>query len=54
MLLLYFTLIHMVGAPFPRYSFPLRPLFYGLALFPVQVLQASLRKFYFAGPRDNA
>jgi hypothetical protein len=53
-LLLYFTLIHIVGAPFPRYSFPLRPLLYGLALFPVQVLQASLRKFYFAGPRDNA
>ena len=48
LLLLYFTLIHMVGAPFPRYSFPLRPFLYGLALFPVQVLEASLRKFYCA------
>lgn len=52
LLLLYFTLIHMVGAPFPRYSFPLRPLLYGFALFPVQVLEASLRKFYWPGRPD--
>jgi hypothetical protein len=32
-LLLYFTAIHMVGAPFPRYAIPLRPLFYGMAVF---------------------
>jgi hypothetical protein len=32
-LLLYFTAIHMVGAPFPRYSIPLRPLLYGMAIF---------------------
>jgi hypothetical protein len=33
LLLLFFTLIHMWGAPFPRYSVPLRPMIYGMALF---------------------
>jgi hypothetical protein len=33
LLLVYFTLIHMIGAPFPRYSIPLRPFSYGMALF---------------------
>lgn len=32
-LLLYFTAIHVVGAPFPRYSIPLRPFLYGMAIF---------------------
>ena len=32
-LLLYFTLLHMIGAPFPRYSVPLRPFQYGMALY---------------------
>lgn len=29
--LIYFTGLHMIGAPFPRYSVPLRPLLYGAA-----------------------
>jgi len=33
LLLIYFTFIHMLGAPFPRYSIPLRPFFYGMAVF---------------------
>ena len=32
LLLIYFIAIHMVGAPFPRYSVPLRPYMYGMAL----------------------
>ena len=32
---LYFILLHMIVAPFPRYSIPLRPLTYLLALLPV-------------------
>ena len=32
-LLLYYTILHMIGAPFPRYSVPLRPFQYGMALF---------------------
>lgn len=29
----YFMMLHMAGAPFPRYSIPLRPVCYGLAMF---------------------
>jgi hypothetical protein len=32
LVLLYFTAMHMVGAPFPRYSIPLRPFLYGMGL----------------------
>jgi len=32
-LILYYTILHMIGAPFPRYSVPLRPFQYGMALF---------------------
>ena len=35
-LLLYYTVLHMAGAPFPRYSVPLRPFQYGMALFCLQ------------------
>ncbi|MFC1664339.1 ArnT family glycosyltransferase [Pseudomonadota bacterium] len=33
MVLLYYTFIHMIGVPFPRYSIPLRPLVYIMAVF---------------------
>jgi len=43
LLLIYYTLIHMVGAPFPRYSVPLRPFLYGMALFtPYSLIQTFL------------
>lgn len=32
------TALHMVGAPFPRYSIPLRPFLYALALLPLSAL----------------
>ncbi|MCU0560199.1 MAG: glycosyltransferase family 39 protein [Desulfobacterales bacterium] len=32
-MLLFFMFSHMIGAPFPRYSVPLRPLLYGMAVF---------------------
>jgi 4-amino-4-deoxy-L-arabinose transferase-like glycosyltransferase len=42
---LYFILLHMVGSPFPRYSIPLRPVCYGLAVYALhevwQALQAQ-------------
>ena len=44
LLLIYYTLIHMVGAPFPRYSVPLRPFLYGMALFTPYVLIRSIQK----------
>lgn len=31
--MLYFVGLHIIGAPFPRYSIPLRPVSYGLAFF---------------------
>ena len=35
LLLIYYTAIHMAGFPLPRYSIPLRPLMYGMALFGI-------------------
>ena len=38
MLLIYYTLIHIIVAPFPRYSIPLRPFLYGAAMLPLLAL----------------
>lgn len=38
LILLYYTLLHIIGAPFPRYSIPLRPLLYGMAIFSVHFM----------------
>ena len=47
LVLISYTLIHMVGAPIQRYSFPLRPYLYGMAVFLAfflwQTFQARLR-----------
>jgi len=32
-MIIYYQLIHMIGAPFPRHSVPLRPLIYGMAAY---------------------
>lgn len=40
--LLYFIGFHMIGAPFPRYSIPVRPVLYGLAMLCVQALWLAL------------
>ena len=42
-LLLYFTAIHVIGAPFPRYSIPLRPFFYGMAIFCLHMFYTSAK-----------
>ena len=44
LLLIYYTIIHMIGAPFPRYSVPLRPYLYGAVFFLPYVLLAHNRK----------
>lgn len=44
LLLIYYTLLHMVGTPFPRYSIPLRPLLYGMALFTPYMLFMAIKK----------
>jgi 4-amino-4-deoxy-L-arabinose transferase-like glycosyltransferase len=43
LLLIYYTLIHMIGAPFPRYSVPLRPYLYGMALFTLCIIIRSIK-----------
>jgi hypothetical protein len=43
LILIYYTVIHMVGAPFPRYSIPLRPFLYIMAFFPLYLVY----KIYF-------
>ena len=35
--LIYFTVVHSIGAPFPRYAVPLRPLLYAMAFVPIIV-----------------
>lgn len=35
LLVIYFLLMHVIGAPYPRYSIPMRPVLYGMALYPV-------------------
>jgi 4-amino-4-deoxy-L-arabinose transferase-like glycosyltransferase len=42
-LLIYFTLLHMMGAPFPRYSVPLRPFMYAMAMFVPVALNRTRR-----------
>ncbi len=35
LLIVYFLLMHMVVAPYPRYSIPMRPILYAMALYPI-------------------
>ena len=42
LLMMYFVAIHIVVAPFPRYSIPLRPLSYLFAVFAISVIVDSL------------
>ncbi len=48
LLLLYWTLLLMVGAPFSRYSIPLRPFLFGMATLAVVLTITHLRR-----PRQN-
>ena len=44
--LIYYTALHVIGTPFPRYAIPLRPFLYGLALFlPFLLTQALTSRF---------
>ena len=42
LLYFYFILVHMVGAPFPRYSIPIRTITYLLAVLPIAVLMINM------------
>jgi hypothetical protein len=41
-LLFYYTVLHVIGAPFPRYSVPLRPFQYGMALFCINYIYDAI------------
>lgn len=43
-MVVYFIAVHMVGAPFPRYGVPLRPLMYGLATIAIFTAISKLRQ----------
>jgi len=43
--LIYFTIIHMIGVPFPRYSVPLRPFLYGVALLPFHLVLVFVKNY---------
>ncbi len=43
LLLLYYLAIHIIGAPFPRYSVPLRPMFFSMAVIAAWVLIETTR-----------
>jgi 4-amino-4-deoxy-L-arabinose transferase-like glycosyltransferase len=40
----YFILVHIAGAPFPRYSIPIRPVTYILALLPIYTMAVIVKK----------
>ena len=40
----YFILVHIAGAPFPRYSIPIRPITYILAILPIYIAVTVIRK----------
>jgi 4-amino-4-deoxy-L-arabinose transferase-like glycosyltransferase len=46
LMLIYFTALHMIGGSFPRYSIPLRPYLYGMALFTCSLAYLGLMNRY--------
>jgi 4-amino-4-deoxy-L-arabinose transferase-like glycosyltransferase len=52
-LLIYFTLLHMVGAPFPRYAVPLRPLLYAMAMFTLSYCIEIFRTRIRPAPKNS-
>lgn len=44
LLLLFYVALHMVGAPFPRYSVPMRPFLYAIAMLPLGLAYRRMTK----------
>jgi hypothetical protein len=52
---LYFVGLHMIGAPFPRYSLPIRPVAYGLSIVSLQWLWFTMNHLSpFQARRDES
>jgi len=43
LLLIYYTALHMIGFPEPRYAIPLRPFLYGMSVFAVGLIWAYVK-----------
>jgi 4-amino-4-deoxy-L-arabinose transferase-like glycosyltransferase len=54
MVLIYFTALHMIGAPFPRYSIPLRPFLYGMALFAAAMIGYAIKSRWASRPNRGS
>ena len=46
---LYFLLMHTIGAPYPRYSIPMRPIIYAMSIYPILFLVQIVRYRFAAG-----
>ncbi|WP_353572303.1 glycosyltransferase family 39 protein [Candidatus Albibeggiatoa sp. nov. BB20] len=46
LLMIYFIILHMIGAPYPRYSIPMRPVIYGLAVVMLAVFWNYIKILY--------
>ncbi len=44
LLMWYYVILHMIGAPFPRYSVPIRPFLYGMAMLPLNFVYFKMTK----------
>ena len=53
LLLAYYTALHMIGFPEPRYAVPLRPFLYGMSLFAVGLIYAHLKCRWAARNRQS-
>ena len=53
LLLVYFTALHMIGFPEPRYAVPLRPFLYGMSLFTGGLIYAHLKCRWAARNRQS-
>lgn len=53
LLVLYFLAMHMVVAPYPRYSIPMRPILYAIALYPISLIFRMSRIWDFVTHRGD-
>lgn len=46
LIMIYFMLVHIVGTPLPRYSIPLRPFIYGMAMLGLHLMIKSIYRSF--------
>ena len=51
--ILYFLILHILGAPFPRYSIPIRPIIYSMALFSLSVSWLILKQRFVSSSSNS-